>query len=85
MLYTINKPLILVEDEIYTDSDIKDIWKKVNINGSEFVSKELAVELLERLKGSNEQLRYLREKFGETGTGNAEISRNNIAITNAEK
>lgn len=43
-------------------------------------SKEVIEELVKALEESNTQIEYLHQKFKETGTGNAVLSRNSTII-----
>lgn len=81
MLYTINKPLILAAKSITPTEDKKQIMK-------EYVSKEIAVELLNILKETKESLLHIQKMSNVHSTklnlANS-IGKISKAITNAEK
>jgi dipeptidase len=86
MLYTINKPLILVHD-----TEDNGTWFEVREEAerntdTQLVSKEIAVELLEALKSSRRNVENLGDLFNnKSGYINECLAKYDKAITNAEK
>jgi dipeptidase len=77
MTYTINKPLELNDDYVsQLDAHTK----------GEFVSKEIAVELLEALKKARNNIKDLGELFNSKSSYIEDcIAKYDLIITNAEK
>lgn len=80
MLYTINKPLTFSEDirSVYRVSQNSLVTKN-----DEFVSKEIAVELLEALKDAKDSINFL--KYYTPHEEIITLDKIKKAITNAEK
>jgi len=65
--------LIVPVIEVYKESDMGDYIESYEIDGSTLQSELSAAK--ERVKECIVQLEYLNEKFGETGTTNALLSK----------
>lgn len=86
MLYTIKDPLKLHE----TSENLRDTYwavnedkREVDIDGQLFVSKEIAVELLEALKLALDNMQFPKGTTSEFAEPMVSLMRK--AITNAEK
>jgi len=68
---TLNNPAILTEEYVNRDDGSGDYYFIKTCESGEYISKELAEEMLELLEDSLLQLEYLNHKFTATGTTNS--------------
>jgi Ser-tRNA(Ala) deacylase AlaX len=84
-MYTINNPLKVKQTLFITNFHIKDADSEIDFNGKEFVSKEIAVELLEALKLADDTLSHYVQELDKCEEGREIQEQIDNAITNAEK